>query len=112
MTPIRMPAKYHVIEKIKHNGYTKLRLQRTTDYTDTFWWQISSSNIGRRIHCTFDVLPPTPYYKYYGNILTVDANFIGESIGLSPLAQNRTIDFKDLDSIPDILQDIYEYEEA
>lgn len=33
-------------------------------------------------------------------------------MGLSTLKQNQTIDFKDLDSIPDILQDIYEYEEA
>lgn len=107
-----MPAKYHVIEKIKNNGYTKLRLRKTTDHTDTFLWQITSSKQGSIINCTFDTLPPTSYYKYWGNILIKDTEIIGDPMGLSTLKQNQTIDFKDLDSIPDILQDIYEYEEA
>jgi hypothetical protein len=112
MTPIRMPKKYHVIEKEKNNGYTKLMLRRTTDHTDTFWWQISSSNRGRRIHCTFDVSPPTSYYKNWGNILVGDTNVISDPIGLSPMTQNQTIDLNNLENIPSLLQEILEYEEA
>lgn len=109
MTPMRMPIKYHVIEKVKNNGYTKLQLQKVTDRADTFWWQISSSKQGIGIHCTFDTSPPTPYYKYWGNILIGNTEIIADAMGLSTLEQNETINFNDLDSIPKILQDILEY---
>ena len=114
MCAMKLPTTYNVVFKQRQDGITKLQLQKSTDLSDKFWWQIHSNAPGRLIRSAF-INPASKqqkyeFYEYTGNLLTLEG-YISKPMSFCHVTANTRIDFNDMQSIPNTLQMIYEHVE-